>query len=300
MGSGFEDMPGIGDTPCWHADGFHGPWPAPAKLNLMLRIVGRRPDGYHELQTVFQFIDRCDQLWFRVRNDARIMRDGGPAGVPEGQDLTLRAARRLQAETGCPLGVDIRLDKRLPVGGGLGGGSSDAATALVALNHLWGLTLEQETMAQIGLKLGADVPVFVRGRAAWGEGIGERLTPLDIPEPWYLVLAPACSVSTAAVFADPELTRHSAPITIADFLAGDVFNDCLAVVRRRHLPVAQALDWLDRRVAGRLTGTGACVFAVMPSEAAARRLLIECPGEFRGFVARGLNRSPLSVARGEC
>jgi 4-diphosphocytidyl-2-C-methyl-D-erythritol kinase len=280
------------------ADGFQGPWPAPAKLNLMLRVVGRRPDGYHELQTVFQFIDRCDQLYYRMREDGRIQRGGDLIGIPEGQDLTVRAAQRLQRAAGCPLGVDISLDKHLPLGAGLGGGSSDAATTLVVLNRLWGLGLDQDVLARLGLGLGADVPVFVGGRAAWGEGVGEQLTPMLLPEPWYLVLVPACQVSTAAVFGDPELTPYSPPIKIADFFAGDVVNDCLGVVRRRHPQVARALDWLDRRATGRLTGTGACVFALAPSEAEARQLLAEVPEELQGFVARGLNRSPLCGAMG--
>jgi 4-diphosphocytidyl-2-C-methyl-D-erythritol kinase len=269
-----------------------GPWPAPAKLNLMLRVIGRRTNGYHELQTVFQFIDWCDWLYFRVRDDGLVMRRGGPAEVPEDDDLTVRAARLLQGESGCALGVEIRLDKRLPLGGGLGGGSSDAATTLMALSRLWGLGLGPDILARLGLRLGADVPVFLGGRAAWAEGVGERLTPLELPEPWYLILLPRCHVSTAAVFGSPELTRNSPPITIADFLAGDITNDCLPVVRRRYPLVAEALDWLDQRVGGRLTGTGACVFAAAASKGQARRWLEEVPPGLQGFVARGLNRSP--------
>jgi 4-diphosphocytidyl-2-C-methyl-D-erythritol kinase len=286
-------------TPQYDAEGFHGPWPAPAKLNLMLRILGRREDGYHELQTVFQFINRYDHLSFRVRGDGQVMRDRGPVAVPEAQDLTLRAARRLQAETGCRLGVEVRLDKHLPIGGGLGGGSSNAATTLTALNQLWRLGLNQDELAQLGLSLGADVPVFINGHAAWGEGIGERLTPVVLPEPWYLVLVPPCQVSTAAVFADAELTRHSTPITMPDFLAGNAGNDCRAVVQRRYPQVADALDWLDHHGGtGRLTGTGGCVFATMSSQADAYRLLTAVPTSFSGFVARGLNRSPLSEIAG--
>jgi len=272
---------------------YSGPWPAPAKLNLMLRVVGRRPDGYHELQTVFQLIDRCDRLHFRIREDGNIRRLDGPAGVAPEHDLTVRAATALQRRSGCRLGADIRIEKRLPMGGGLGGGSSDAATTLVALNRLWRLGLEEDVLAGLGLALGADVPVFVRGRAAWGEGVGERLTPLELPTPWYLVLIPECHVATAAVFSAPELKRDSAPITLEAFLAGDTLNDCLSVVRNRYAPVAAALEWLGGHGEARLTGTGACVFAAFEEEHAAREVLEKVPEGWRGFVARGLNRSPL-------
>jgi 4-diphosphocytidyl-2-C-methyl-D-erythritol kinase len=268
-------------------------WPAPAKLNLMLRVVGRRPDGYHELQTVFQFIERGDWLWFAVREDGAVHRLDALAGVAEDEDLTVRAARALQRATGCRLGVDIRCEKHLPMGGGLGGGSSDAATTLVALNRLWGTGLDEEALSAIALPLGADVPVFVRGRAAWGEGVGERLEPVELPEPWYLVLIPPCSVATRDVFCHPELTRNSRRITLADFLSGDVTNDCLPVVRRDYPEVESALDWLSAWGGGRLTGTGACVFAVFDDEARALDALHRSPARMRGFVARGLNRSPL-------
>jgi 4-diphosphocytidyl-2-C-methyl-D-erythritol kinase len=274
-------------------EGATGWWPAPGKLNLMLRVVGRRPDGYHLLQTLFQFIDHGDRLRFRVTGDGAIRRAGGVAGLAEEQDLTVRAARRLQAGAGSGLGVWIDLDKRLPPGGGLGGGSSDAATTLVALNRLWGLGLSPERLAGIGLELGADVPVFVLGRAAWAEGVGERLTPVELPEPWYLVVAPPCSVSTAEVFSDPELTRNSPPVTISDFLRGARGNDCLAVARRRYPAVAEALDWLGEYAESRLTGTGACVFAAFDSRMEARAVLDRLPPAWQGFVARGLNRSPL-------
>ncbi|NCA70938.1 MAG: 4-(cytidine 5'-diphospho)-2-C-methyl-D-erythritol kinase [Sphingobacteriia bacterium] len=276
-------------------------WPAPAKLNLMLRILGRRPDGYHELQTVFQFIDRCDRLFFDVRPDGLINRLDAIPGVAPEQDLTVRAAVALRRATGCRLGVDIRCEKRLPMGGGLGGGSSDAATTLVALNQLWGTGLDRVALSQLALSLGADVPVFVGGEAAWAEGVGERLMPVELPEPWYLVLSPACAVSTRDVFAHPELTRSSPPVTLADFVAGDAVNDCLAVVRARHAPVAAALDWLSNWGGGRLTGTGACVFGVFAEQSQANRAMADCPDEFRPFVARGLNRSPLldRVARAD-
>jgi 4-diphosphocytidyl-2-C-methyl-D-erythritol kinase len=282
---------------------FSGPWPAPAKLNLMLRVVGRRPDGYHELQTVFQLLDRSDRLWLRPRGDGRLLRLEGAAGVPPELDLTLRAAELLRGCADCPQGADIRVQKRLPVGGGLGGGSSDAATVLVALNRLWGLGLTTDELARLGLALGADVPVFVHGLAAWGEGVGERLQPLALPEPWFLVLVPACQVATAAVFSSPDLTRNSARITISDFLAGDAVNDCLPVVRAAHPEVAAALDWLGRFASARLTGTGACVFAPFDDETAARDVLAQAPPGLDGFVARGLNRSPLydpEVPGGAC
>jgi len=269
------------------------PWPAPAKLNLTLRVLGRREDGYHRLQTLFQFLDRCDWLQIRVRGDGQIRLLNHLPGVPAEDNLIVRAARRLQARGASALGADLSLTKNLPLGGGLGGGSSDAATTLVALNHLWGLGLSEDELAELGLSLGADVPVFVRGRAAWGEGVGERLTPLDLPEPWYLVLTPACGVSTAAVFADPELTRNSPSITIADFLAGDDRNDCLRVVAYRYPEVARALAWINTLGRGRLTGTGACVFAAFPSEEQASAALAQVPAGLTGFVAAGRNRSPL-------
>lgn len=271
-------------------------WLAPAKLNLMLRVLGRRADGYHRLQTVFQFLDHCDRLSFTPRHDGRIERTGGPAGVPADDDLVVRAARALQQHTGCTAGVGIRLDKRLPMGGGLGGGSSDAATTLHALNRHWGLGLPVGTLAAIGLRLGADVPVFVHGFAAWAEGVGEALQPVSLPEPWFLVLTPPCHVATAAVFGDPELTRDSPPITIADFVAGDARNDCLAVVLRRYPAVAAAFEWLNQHAVARLTGTGGCVFAAFVSRTAAEQVAAMAPTQFAPFVARGCNRSPLMDA----
>lgn len=268
-------------------------WPAPAKLNLTLRILGRRADGYHRLQTLFQFLDVGDDLHLTVRPDGQIRLLIPVPGVPDEENLVVRAARLLQAVTGCQLGVDLRLDKRLPQGGGLGGGSSDAATTLVALNQLWGTGLGEDELAELGLALGADVPVFVRGRAAWGEGVGERLTPVMVPECWFLVLTPPCLVTTADVFRHPKLTRNSPSITIADFISGDDRNDCLEVVRGGYPPVARAIDWLDGFARARLTGTGACVFASFNSRAEAEAVLLQAPAELPGFVARGLNRSPL-------
>ncbi len=268
-------------------------WPAPAKLNLLLRIIGRRADGYHRLQTVFQFVDIADRLRFNLRADGAIARISPLEGVPEDQDLVVRAARLLQQATGTTLGAEIELDKRLPMGGGLGGGSSDAATTLVALNRLWETGLSEGRLAELGLSLGADVPVFIRGRAAWAEGVGESLTPIDLPEPWYLILVPPCHVSTAEVFSDPGLERNAPPITLDEFLSGCIDNSCLPVVRDRYPEVAAAFDWLNRHARARLTGTGGCLFAAFDDEAGARRLLERLPAPCRGFVARGRNRSPL-------
>jgi 4-diphosphocytidyl-2-C-methyl-D-erythritol kinase len=273
------------------------PWPAPAKLNLFLHILGRRSDGYHELQTCFQFVDLCDEISLEARDDGRIRRVAAIADVAEEADLCVRAARALQSAAGCALGADISVLKRIPMGGGLGGGSSDAATCLVALNHLWQLRWPIDDLAALGLKLGADVPVFVRGRAAWAEGIGERLTPLyppDAPsETNYLILKPNIGVSTAEVFQDIELTRNSAPITIHGFLASGGRNDCLSVVRRRYPEVARALDWLSGFGPARLTGTGACVFLACEMPARGREILRELPPGWNGFLVRGLNDSPL-------
>lgn len=268
-------------------------WPAPAKLNLFLHITGRRDDGYHELQTVFQFLDYGDELRFSPRNDGVIRRVTAVAGVPEAEDLTVRAARLLQAETDCGQGVDIVIDKRLPMGGGLGGGSSDAATTLVALNVLWGLGLSEDRLAQLGLTLGADVPVFVHGRAAWAEGVGERFTPVDLPEPWYVVLVPAAHVSTARLFSDPQLTRDMSPITIRGFFAGEGCNVFEPLVRSGYPEVDAAMDWLSGHALARMTGTGACVFAAFDTESAARRVADAAEGRWRVIVARGCNRSPL-------
>ncbi|MCB1802806.1 MAG: 4-(cytidine 5'-diphospho)-2-C-methyl-D-erythritol kinase [Gammaproteobacteria bacterium] len=273
-------------------------WPAPAKLNLMLRIVGRRADGYHELQTVFQFLDLADRLHFDLRGDAEVRRVNDVAGVAEQDDLVVRAARLLQQATGAGQGVDIRVEKHIPMGAGLGGGSSDAATTLVVLNRLWGCGLDIDALAQLGVRLGADVPVFVRGHAAWAEGVGEQLTPVDLPMPVYLLLTPATHVDTGKVFQDPELTRNSRRITIRDFLAGEHGNDCLAVVRKRYPDVAQAYDWLDQFAQARLTGTGACVFAEVASRDQGEKLLRRLPADLPGLVVQGMNRSPLLDALG--
>jgi 4-diphosphocytidyl-2-C-methyl-D-erythritol kinase len=272
-------------------------WPAPAKLNLFLHIVGRRPDGYHELQTCFQFVDLCDEIAIEVRQDGDIRRRSALEGLPADADLCVRAARALKAASGSVLGADLHVTKRIPMGGGLGGGSSDAATCLVALNRLWKIGLPVDDLAALGLKLGADVPVFVRGRAAWAEGVGERLLPLYPPqapaESNYLILKPNVDVATAAVFQDPELTRNSQPITILDYLADGGRNDCVDVVRRRFPEVARALDWLSGQGRARLTGTGACVFLQVDTLERGRQVARQAPAGMKGFVVRGLNDSPL-------
>jgi 4-diphosphocytidyl-2-C-methyl-D-erythritol kinase len=273
-----------------------GPWPAPAKLNLLLHVVGRRADGYHELQTVFQFLTVSDWLYFDVHQQTGIQRVGGPAGVAASADLCVRAATLLQEASNSQAGVTIYNDKRLPLGGGLGGGSSDAATTLRVLNRLWGLGLPPDELARLGLSLGADVPVFVHGQAAWAEGVGEILTPVTPPEAWYLVLIPSVSVSTAAIFSDPGLTRDTPRTKIPDLLSGAGQNDCEAVVCRRYPEVAAALDWLNGFSTARLTGTGACVFAAFDSQADAQAVAAQLPSSWSGLVARGTNRSPLLTA----
>lgn len=272
--------------------------PAPAKLNLFLHITGRRPDGYHELQTVFQFLDRADRLHFRLRRGGELTLTPELPGVPAESNLVLRAARLLQSESGCRLGADIALEKELPMGGGIGGGSSDAATTLLGLNRLWQLGLSEDRLAELGLRLGADVPVFVRGRAAWAEGVGERLEPVEIPEPHYLVLTPNVHVSTAEVFRHPQLTRHTPAITLAAFRAGGggltLRNDCENVVRTLSPEVDAALRWLGSHGPAHMTGTGACCFLPCSDRAAAEALLAQSP--IPGFVARGMNRSPAHSA----
>ncbi|GAB4348322.1 MAG: 4-(cytidine 5'-diphospho)-2-C-methyl-D-erythritol kinase [Immundisolibacter sp.] len=268
-------------------------WPAPAKLNLFLHIVGRRADGYHLLQTVFQFVDLCDTLHLTPRRDGEVRLLTPLPGVPPQQDLCVRAARALQAHSRCRQGVDIALNKRIPIGGGLGGGSSDAATVLLALNRLWGLHLPREELAGIGLALGADVPVFIGGRAAWAEGVGERLTPVVLDEPWYLVVDCGAAVATAAVFGHPKLTRNTPPITISHFLGEATGNDCLAVVRRLYPAVDAAYRWLSKHGRARLSGTGGCLFARFEDPAQAARVHAILPNAWRGWVVRGLNRHPL-------
>ena len=270
-------------------------WPAPAKLNLFLHVTGRQANGYHSLQTVFQFVDFCDSLYFMPRGDGLIRRLGGPGDIAESQDLTIRAATLLKDASGCDLGADIRVEKRIPVGAGLGGGSSDAATTLVALNHLWNLGFPPDQLASLGLQLGADVPVFVRGHAAWAEGVGEQLRPLNqLPEDWVLVVTPDVQVSTGDIFNTPELRRDTPPITLEDFLAGNAHNDCEAVTCARYPQVREALDTLRKLGPAAMSGTGASVFMRFAERASAERAQQGLPRNWQTFIARGLNRSPLT------
>lgn len=268
-------------------------WPAPAKLNLFLHIVGRRADGYHLLQTVFRLIGCGDELTFSQRSDGEVHLATTLPGVAEDQELSVRAARLLKSHVGVRHGVDIRITKRIPMGGGLGGGSSDAATTLLALNYLWGVGLERVDLASLGLRLGADVPVFLRGRNAFGEGVGERLTDIDLPPAWYVVLTPPVHVRTAEAFAHAGLTEPTKSITISSFSAGFGRNDLEPAVRRRYPIVAAHLEWLGSHGEARMTGSGACVFAEFSTEAGAREVLAKVPAGMRGFVAPGLERHPL-------
>jgi 4-diphosphocytidyl-2-C-methyl-D-erythritol kinase len=274
-------------------NGFSEDYPAPAKLNLMLRVVGRRADGYHLLQTVFRFIDYGDTLRFRVRNDGVIARVNAVDGVAADDDLCVRAARALQATAGIRLGADIELDKRLPLGGGLGGGSSDAATTLLALNKLWKTDLNRTQLQDLALKLGADVPVFVFGENAVAEGIGEAFKSIALPPAWYVVLMPPVAVSTARVFAHPGLKRDSKKVTIQGFSDVTPLNDLESLVCREYPEVARYLAWLKKQGAAMMTGSGACVFAAFGTETEARSVLDKLPDGMNGFGARGLDRHPL-------
>ena len=269
------------------------PWPAPAKINHFLHVTGRRDDGYHLLQTLFQFLDLADELRINVTADSRIRCLRNYHQVDEQDDLVVKAAKLLQEIGGSSRGAEIQVDKRIPIGGGLGGGSSDAATTLVALNCLWetGLTVEQ--LAEAGLSLGADVPVFVHGFAAWGEGVGEKLEPVELPENWYFLIYPNTPVVTAEIFNAPELMRATPRVTLRDFHQGSCHNDCEPVVRRTCPEVAAALDWLNVRAEARLSGTGASIFAAFSEQDQAAELLQELPAKWQGFVTRGCNRSPL-------
>ncbi len=275
-------------------------WPAPAKLNLFLHITGRRADGYHMLQTVFQFLDYGDELAFEVTADRRITRATFVPGIAEESDLCVRAARILQDACGTELGAVIHINKRIPQGGGLGGGSSDAATTLLALNRLWGVNLPYARLAELALRLGADVPVFVLGRSAWAEGVGEVLTPIDLPQPWYVILVPPVLVSTAAVFAefdcdvDTHLTGYSKPITIRDFHGGRASNDLQTVVRRLYPEVDKALKWLENFGDARMTGSGSCLFLPVADEAGAQEIIKRCPVGFaKALAVRGVNLHPI-------
>lgn len=273
---------------------WHSAYPAPAKLNLFLHVVGRRADGYHLLQTVFRLLDRGDTLRFAPRADGEVTLATPLPGVPAHSDLTVRAARLLQAKTGCTQGVEISVDKRLPMGGGLGGGSSDAATVLLALNHLWQLGVSRTQLQHIGLALGADVPVFVGGCNAFAEGVGEALSPLDLPPAWYVVLEPPVAVPTAAIFGAPELRRDSVPLRAADWAPGVGGNDLQAVAVARFPEVAGHLAWLAAYGDARMSGSGACVFAEFPTPDAAQAVLARLPSSMRGWVAAGLPHHPLA------
>lgn len=271
--------------------------PSPAKLNLFLHIVGRRPDGYHELQTLFQFLDYGDDITFTLTPDQPGVRLVDPVpGVADDDNLIIRAARALEARATALPGVTISLVKRLPMGGGLGGGSSNAATTLLGLNYLWQLDLSLDELAEIGLSLGADVPVFIRGHAAFGEGVGEKLTPVNPPEDWFVVLKPACDINTRKIFSEEGLTRDTPKIKIAPAFEGDASryrNDCEDVVRKLYPEVNQSLEWLSQFGPARLTGTGACIFGRFPTESAARIIWESKPSGITGFVAKGVNISPL-------
>jgi len=268
-----------------------------------LNIVGQRADGYHELQTLFQLIDLCDTLTFTLRQDGQLVLRDDLADIASEDNLVMRAARLLQDTTGCPLGATLAIeDKTLPMGGGLGGGSSNAAATLVGLNQLWQLGLSPDQLAQLGLKLGADVPVFIHGTSAWAEGVGERLTPVTLDTPWFVVIHPGVSVSTPEVFNDPQLTRNTPPITMARALQGGASswrNDCEAVVTRSYPPIAAAIEWLGGFADARLTGTGACIFAGFARQAEAVDVANKALEHWPAWVAKGLNRSPLHVALGD-
>ena len=268
-------------------------WPAPAKLNLFLHVVGRRPDGYHLLQTVFRFIECADYLRFAPRADGEIVLATPTPGVAKEADLTVRAARLLQAHTGCRQGASITLRKHLPMGGGLGGGSSDAATVLLALNHLWQLGVPRKRLQEIGLSLGADVPVFVFGENAFAEGVGEALQPVDVPPAWYVVLEPPVQVPTVAIFKDPALRRDTPPMHASEWQPGVGDNDLQPVAMRQFPEIAGCLDWLAQFGDARMTGSGACVFAGFAEEGEARSVLARLPAGMRGWAAQGLDRHPL-------
>jgi 4-diphosphocytidyl-2-C-methyl-D-erythritol kinase len=269
-------------------------WPAPAKLNLFLHIVGRRADGYHLLQTVFQLLDWGDSVRLRRRDDGVVSRVPPLPGIPAESDLTMRAAHALRERAGVSAGADIAVEKRIPMGAGLGGGSSDAATVLVALNKIWGAGMSSNALAEIGLGLGADVPVFVHGYSAWAEGVGETLTPVQLPPRVYVILDPRVHVSTAVLFQATELTRNSPRMTISDFLTGTCTANAFApVVRMRYPQAAAAMDWLAQYGEARLSGSGGCVFAAMDSAEAAEAVVRDCPPEFAAYRAQGVNRSPL-------
>ena len=284
-------MPGADDRP---VKGWGIVWPAPAKLNLCLLITGRRDDGLHRLQTAFQIIDLCDHIHFSELADGQFSLSGGIQSITPDQDLCMKAARLLFQHCRPELGAAITLQKNIPAGAGLGGGSSDAATTLLALNYLWQTDLNREELARIGLELGADVPLFVLGQSAWGEELGERLTPVKWPRRWFLVVNPGVSISTREIFSAPELTRNSTPITIRSFLKGGAGNDCESVVRGRYREVDDALAWLSRFGRSQLTGTGSCVFAAFERRQDAVAVQAEVPEKWSHWLVRGLETSPVN------
>jgi len=273
-------------------------WPAPAKLNLFLHITGRRDDGYHELQTVFRLLDWGDRIRLRPREDGQLVRHGDRLpGVEDAADLAVRAAALLKSAANCTQGADIHVEKRIPAGGGFGGGSSDAATVLCALDRLWGLDLGEERLAALGLQLGADVPVFVRGRSAWAEGVGERLVPVDLPPAWYVLVDPAIHVPTGVLFQSPDLTRDSAPAKISDFAAGTVLDNAFEPVLRRREPAIEAVfAELAQVGVPRLTGTGSGCFVEFAHPDAAQDALARLPRRLHAWVAAGVSESPLRAA----
>lgn len=268
-------------------------WPAPAKLNLFLHINGRRPDGYHELQSLFIFLNQCDWLQFQCHQNNTVTISPELPDVPTESNLIYKAAMLLKQKSSQSFGVDIILEKQLPMGGGIGGGSSNAATTLVALNYLWGINLPVDDLAELGRQLGADVPVFVRGFAAFAEGVGEKLAPVEVAQKWYLVLTPACHVSTAEIFKHPNLKRDTPKQAWSILSQSNWHNDCEPLVKKLYPEVEKALSWLIEYAPSRMTGTGACVFAEFEDEVSAQRVMTELPVELRGFVARGENLSPL-------
>ena len=268
-------------------------WPSPAKLNLFLHILGKYDNGYHQLQTRFQLLDRGDELAFDVTNDGNITLNPSIPGVNDEDNLIVKAARLLQTHTGTDKGANIRLKKSLPMGGGIGGGSSNAATVLVALNYLWQCGLSTAELAGLGLRLGADVPIFVEGRTGFAGGVGEHISPADLDEQWYLVVNPGIHVGTADIFREPALPRNTPPMEWHNYTFAATHNDCQSIVCKKHPEVAILLQWLLQFAPSRMTGTGACVFSVFSDEHSARRVLGKLPAEWSGFVAKGVNMSPL-------
>ncbi len=267
--------------------------PAPAKLNLFLHVTGRRPDGYHTLQTLFIFLDYGDTLDIALTETGEIRQRVPLPGIAPDENLCIRAARLLQQASGVGYGAVIDIRKKIPLGGGLGGGSSDAATTLLALNRLWGLGWARERLAALGLQLGADVPVFIGGHAAFAEGVGEQLTPVTVPECWYLVAHPGIAISTREIFGDPDLTRDSIPVKMCDFSVGFGRNDLQSAVVRRYPEVSRLLEWLGRWGDARMTGSGACCFVPFEEASKAESALLQMSPEYKGFIARGMNQHPL-------